>query len=290
MKRIFLSALLVAAALASNAQGQLKLPSLSPTAKVSQEFATSSIDLTYSRPSMRGRKIFGDVIPYGSVWRTGANAPTKIKFGEDVEVGGMKVKAGEYVLYTIPGKDKWEVVLNTGTGTWTANGYEKENDVARFSVKSSVMELNCQTFTIQVSDLTFNTCKLELLWERTKIAIPVIAHNADNLDVNIDKAINHPASLPYFQSANYYFESDRKLDLAKTYIDKAVEQDPKAFYMWMLKARIEKKLGNNQDAIAAAKKAMETAKGNANEAEYLRNGQKIIDDVNRSSRHKQAMD
>ena len=290
MKRIFLSALLVAAAMASNAQGQLKLPSLSPTTKVSQEFATSSIDLTYSRPSMRGRKIFGDIIPYGSVWRTGANAPTKIKFGEDVEVGGMKVKAGEYILYTIPGKDKWEVVLNTGTGTWTANGYEKENDVARFSVKSSAMEMNCQTFTIQISDLTFNTCKLELLWERTKIAIPVIAHNADNLDVNIDKAINHPASLPYFQSANYYFESDRKLDLAKTYIDKAVEQDPKAFYMWMLKARIEKKLGNNQDAIAAAKKAMETSKGNANEAEYQRNGQKIIDDVNRSSRHKQAMD
>ena len=239
---------------------------------------------------MRGRKIFGDIIPYGSVWRTGANAPTKIKFGEDVEVGGMKVKAGEYVLYTIPGKDKWEVVLNTGTGTWTANGYEKENDVARFFVKSSAMELNCQTFTIQISDLTFNTCKLELLWERTKIAIPVIAHNADNIDVNIDKAINHPASLPYFQSANYYFESDRKLDLAKTYIDKAVEQDPKAFYMWMLKARIEKKLGNNQDAIAAAKKAMELSKGNANEAEYQRNGQKIIDDVNRSARHKQAMD
>ncbi len=290
MKHFFLSALLVAGAMASNAQGQLKLPSLSPTAKISQEFSTSSIDYTYSRPSMRGRKVFGDVVAFDHVWRTGANAPTKIKIGEDLEIGGMKVKAGEYAFYTIPGKDKWEIILNTGTGTWTANGYEKENDVARFSIKPMMMEGNCQTFTIQITDLTFNTCKLELMWERTKVVIPIVSHNGENLDVNIDKAINHPASLPYFQAANYYFESDRKLDLAKTYIDKAVAQDPKAFYMWMLKARIDKKLGNNEEAIAAAKKAMETANGNANEAEYLRNGRKIIDDINRSSRHKQAVD
>ena len=292
MKYFFLSALLITTVMSTFAQGQLKLPALSPGAKISQDFSVSSIDISYSRPSMRGRKIFGDVLAYGKVWRTGANAPTKIKTGEELEIGGQKVKAGEYVLYTIPNKDKWEVVLSTGAGTWTADGYPRENDVARFMVKATTLEAVVQTFTIAITDITLNTCKIELSWERARIVIPVVAHNNEDIEVNIDKVINHPPkqTLPYFQAASYYFETERKTEQAKVYIDKAVEQDPKAFYIWYLKARIEKRLGNDEAAISAANKSMELAKGNANEAEYLHNNQKLIDEINKGKKHRQDVD
>jgi len=290
MKRFFLSVLFVVAAMATYAQGQLKIPALSPTAKISQEFSLSSIDITYSRPSMRGRKIFGDVVPYGKVWRTGANASTKIKFGEDAEVAGQKIKAGEYALYTIPGKDSWEVILNSGTGNWGSDGYSKDADVARFTVKSSMMEGICQTFTIQITDITYNTCKIELAWERTKIAIPVTVRNADKIDANIDNSINHPAQIPYAQAANYYYETNQKTELAKEYTDKALAQDPKSFNTWYLKARIEKRLGHKNEAIEAAKKSIELAKGTPFEADYIRNNSQLIRDLEKSKHYKQDMD
>lgn len=278
MKRLLLSAMLIAATVTTFAQGGLKLPSLSPTAKVSQEFATSSIDITYSRPSMRNRKIFGDLVQFGNVWRTGANSATKIKFGEDVEIMGNKVKAGEYALYTIPGRESWEVILNTGTSNWGADGYSKETDVLRFNVKATRMEGVCQTFTMSITDINYNTCKLELMWERTRLQIPVKALNQDAIAASIDKAINH-TTIPYFQVANYYNENNTNLDLAAEYVTKALEQDPKAFYMWWLKARIERKLHHNEKAIEAAKKSMETAKGSAYEAEYVHNNTKLISDI-----------
>ena len=273
--------MLVAATLGTFAQG-LKLPPLSPTAKISQDFSISSIEISYSRPSMRNRKVFGDVVPYGSVWRTGANAPTKIKFGEDVDINGNKIKAGEYALYTIPGKDSWEIILNTGAGTWGPEGFSKETDVLRFHVKPSHMDGVCQTFTMNISDITFNSCKLELMWERTKIQIPIVARSEDAINKNIDKAIYH-VSIPYFQVANYYYENDTKLDIAEVYVDKALEEDNKAFYMWWLKARIEKKLGHNEKAIEAAQKSIETAKGSAFEADYIRNNNKLIDDIKKGN-------
>lgn len=280
MKRFLLSAILIGSFTLADAQ--LKLPALSPTAKLTQEFSTSNIEITYSRPSMRGRKIFGDLVQYGSVWRTGANSATKIKFGEDVDVMGNKVKAGEYALYTIPGKETWEVILNTGTGNWGAEGYSRENDVLRFYVKPNRMEGMCQTFTIEVTDMGYSACKIEMMWERTRIQIPVKARNEEAIASSIDKAINHP-TLPYFQVANYYNEKNEKLDVALEYVTKALDQTPEAFYMWWLKARIERKLGHNQKAIEAAKKSMETAKGSAFEAEYINNCTQLITEINRGT-------
>lgn len=278
MKRLILSALLVAASFATFAQAPLKLPSLSPNAKIIQDFSVSSIEISYSRPSMRGRKIFGDLVQYGNVWRTGANSATKIKFGEDVDVMGNKVKAGEYAMYTIPGKDSWEIILNTATGNWGVDGYSKETDVLRFKVKPTPMEGSVQTFSINITDITYSACKLEMVWEKVKIQIPIKARNEETLEKNIDKALNHP-TLPYFQVANYYNENNMKLDIAANYVDKALEEDPKAFYVWYLKARIEKKLGHKEKAIEAANKSMETAKGSSFEAEYIHNNNKLINEL-----------
>ena len=291
MKHLFLSALFIMTALVTNAQSPLKLPPLSANAKLTQDFSTSSIEISYSRPSMRGRKVFGDVVAYDHVWRTGANAPTKIKIGEELEIAGQKVKAGEYTLFTVPGRNVWEVVLSNGTGNFGPDGYSKDFDVARFFIKPVYLDLQgeVQTFTIQVTDITMTTCKLELTWERTKIVIPVIARNSEHIEESIDKAINH-AQLPYFQAASYYFESDIKLGTANEYVNKALEQDPKAFYIWYLKARIERKMGHEEEAIAAAKKSMELAKGTNNEREYFHNNQKLIDDINRHKPKRQIND
>lgn len=280
MKR--LSFILLSALLTSGVYAQdLKLPALSPTSKLTQEFSTSNIEISYSRPSMRGRKIFGELVAFGNVWRTGANSATKIKFGEDVTVGGQAVKAGEYALYTIPGATEWEIILNKGVGNWGNAGYDKADDVARFKIAPKALDKNVQTFTINIGNITYSTCNIELMWEKTKIIIPVKANNEERLNASIDKAINNP-NIPYFQAANYYFETDQNLDKAIVYVDKALEANPKAFWMWSLKARIAQKMGKKDDAINAANKAMEVAKGSAFEAEYVNNMTKLINSYKKS--------
>jgi tetratricopeptide (TPR) repeat protein len=280
MKR--LSFILLSALLTSGVYAQdLKLPALSPTSKLTQEFSTSNIEISYSRPSMRGRKIFGELVAFGNVWRTGANSATKVKFGEDVTVGGQAVKAGEYAIYTIPGATEWEIILNKGIGNWGNAGYDKADDVARFKIAPKALDKNVQTFTINIGNITYSTCNIEMMWEKTKIIIPVKANNEERLSASIDKAINNP-NIPYFQAANYYFETDQNLDKAIVYVDKALEANPKAFWMWSLKARIAQKMGKKDDAINAANKAMEVAKGSAFEAEYVNNMTKLINSYKKS--------
>lgn len=258
----------------STAQG-LKLPALSPTCKITQAFSVSEIEVSYSRPSVRGRKIFGDLVAYNKVWRTGANAATKVKFGEDVMINGKSIKAGEYALYTIPNANEWEIIFNKGVSNWGAAGYDEADDVARFNVKPQVMDKKMQTFTINIGNITFTSCNIELMWENTKVVVPVMTDNQDNISKSIEKAINEP-SVPYYSAASYYYETGQNLDKALVYVNKALEERPDAFWMWYLKARIAQKMGKQQDAIAAANKAIETSKGSAFEEEQRRNNQKII--------------
>jgi len=275
MKRFSLALLFCVAAFSASYGQDLKLPALSPTSKIIQEFSTSSIEISYSRPAIRGRKIFGGLVAYNEVWRTGANAATKVKFGEDVSISGFDLKAGEYALYTVPGEAEWEIIFNKGTGNWGASGYDKADDVARFKVKPKTMDKKVQSFTININNITFNSCNIELAWENTRVVLPVKADNEERINNAIDKAINEP-NIPYFRAAAYYYETNQSMDKAYTYVNKAVEENPKAFYMWHLKAKIAQKLGKKDEAIQAAQKSIETAKGSANEAEYTRNNNKII--------------
>lgn len=275
MKKISLALLFAASVLTTANAQELKLPALSPSCKIVQEFSTSNIEISYSRPSMRGRTIFGDIVAYNEVWRTGANAATKIKFGEDVMVAGQEVKAGEYSVYTVPARDQWEVIFNKGLSNWGTMGYDKKDDVARFMVKSETLGTPVQTFTINVTNITLNSCIIEVAWEKTKISIPVKANNEERLLGAIDKAINKP-NIPYFQAANYYYETNQDLNKAMEYVNKALAQNPNAFYMYHLKAKIAQKQGNKEEAIAAATQSIELAKGTANEKEYKRNNEKII--------------
>lgn len=279
MRRVFLFLFLIAITPDLSAQSSLRLPSLNPLAKVYQEFSLSNIEIVYNRPAMRGRKIFGDLVPYGRVWRTGEEGPTMIKIGEELDFAGIRVKPGEYALYTIPNKDKWEVILNTGNGKWTANGYPKDDDVARFFVKASPVDGETQSLTIMVTDVTYTTCKIELRWEKTKIAIPVASLCTPEIEENIERNIDRVPAMSYFQVATYYFESNKKINLAQSYVNRALDQNPNSFAAWYLKARIERNLGNKREAIVAAKKSMQLAEGTSYEYEYMHNNQKIIDEL-----------
>ncbi len=256
----------------------LKLPALSPSATISQDFSTSRIEVTYSRPSIRGRKIFGDVVPYGQVWRTGANAATKITFGEDVVIGGTTVKAGSYSFYTVPGEKEWEVIINTNTGSWGTNGYASSDDVVRMKVKPQSLSSPVETFTISIGNITFSSCDITVEWERTRIVVPVVANNQERIHKSIEKAVNNP-SIPYQQAATYYFETNQHLDKALVYISKALEANPKAYWNFLLKARIAAKLGDKTTAREAAQKAMEVAKGTPGEAEYAKLSKALIDSL-----------
>jgi hypothetical protein len=254
---------------------ELKLPALSPSSTVSADFSTSKIEITYSRPSMRGRKVFGDLVPFGQVWRTGANAATKVTFGEDVEIGGKAVKAGSYSLYTVPGQSEWEIIMNTNTGSWGTNGYDTKDDVVRMKVTPTTTSQRVETFTINVGAITFSSCTIDLAWENTHVSIPVTANNQPRLLANIDKAINNP-SIPYQQAATYMFETGQQLDKALDYATKAAEKNPKAYWIQMLRARIAAKAGNITVAREAAAKVIELAKGTSGEGEYSKYANDLV--------------
>jgi hypothetical protein len=279
MKKLILATFLIAAGV-SNVEAQqkptLKLPQLSTTTKISQDFSTGNIELTYSRPSARGRKVFGDLVPYGVNWRTGANSNTKIKFSEDVVIGGKEVPAGEYSMYSIPTEGDWTIILNSSTANWGTMGYDKSKDVARFKAPSYYLNSKVETYTMQFTNFSYDKCNLELTWEYTKVVIPIEANNRAQIAKNIKKALNGKKDAPYFQVANYYNERNENLEKAYEYVNRAIKDNPKAYYMYYLKARIAQKLDMVEEAIEAAEKSIEVATGTPNEAEYKRLNNRII--------------
>ncbi len=273
MKKILLALVAVASIMTAQAQG-IKTPAPSPTQTIKQDFALSSIEVNYSRPNMKGRTVFGDLAPYGKLWRTGANAATKVTFGEDVTVGGVAVKAGTYVLYTVPNKDEWEVIFDKGLNNWGIDGYKKEEDVARFKVKPIALSSSVETFTIQLGNVTPATADIQVSWEKTQINIPVVADIDSKISKSIETAMNVD-NRPYFQAASYYFETGKDLKQALAWTNKAIENSPKAFWMVHLKAKILAKMGDKTAAVTAANQSIVLAKEAKND-DYVALNEKLI--------------
>lgn len=270
MKRYFFTFLASGLLTFSASAQELKMPAASPSATLKQDFSTSSIEVTYSRPSMRNRKVFGDLVPYGQIWRTGANGATKLTFGEDVSLNGNMVKAGTYALYTIPSEKEWKVIINKGTSNWGTSGFDAKDDVASFSIPATKSGKTLQSFTISIDNVTSNSCDIVMAWENTEATINVKADNEKRITDYLETAINEPKR-PYAQAANYYLETGKNLDKALAYADKAIEENPKAFWMHWLKARIYQKQGNKKAAIEAAEKSAASAVGTPYADEYRRN-------------------
>jgi tetratricopeptide (TPR) repeat protein len=273
MKRIIFAVLVFAAAIGANAQG-IKTPQASPTQVLKQDFALSSIEITYSRPATKGRTVFGDLVPFGKMWRTGANMATKIKFGEDVKVGGMDVKAGEYALYSVPGKDEWEIIINKGANNSGLGGYKESDDVARFKVKPMTLPMNIESFSIMIGDIAPASANVTIMWEKTAVMFAVQADVDSKIMKNIDQVMNQDTK-PYFNAASYYFDAGKDMTQALAWVNKAVEMQPKAFWIVHLKAKIQAKLGDNKTAKETAMKSIELSKEAKND-DYVALNEKLI--------------
>jgi hypothetical protein len=262
MKRTLSAAILLLSAWSVNAQ--VKMPAGSPTQKITQEFAIGKIELTYSRPSAKGRKIFGDLVPFGKLWRTGANAATQIKFTDAVEFGGKKIDTGTYAVYTIPGLDSWEIILNKGTKNWGIDGYSESDDVVRIKTESKKLKDMVETFTMGFTDLKPESCNFVMKWEKTAISIPITTNLKEKLRANIIKGMEEEKK-PYWQAAQFYNEYDKDLPKALENIKMAVETNPKAYWIWIYKARIEKEMGNKVAAKASAEMSLKLAQEDRND-------------------------
>jgi hypothetical protein len=254
---------------------QIKTPAPSPMQTVKQAFGLGDITVEYSRPLARGRVIFGDVVPYGQVWRTGANATTKVTFSEDVMVEGKAVKAGTYGLYTIPGADSWSIMLYKDL---TLNGnvadYKAENELVRVSVKPQAAGRTVQSFTIGIDDVASSSANLQIMWEKTLVPVKITSDIDSRVMKSIETAMKPDDTRPYFQAANYYYENDKDLPKALEWADKAIAQN-KAFYIVHLKAKIQMKMKDYAGAIKTAEESKALAQIAKND-DYVRMNDKII--------------
>lgn len=275
LRKLALASSIFLMVLGAQAQ-QIKTPQPSPGQTIKQDFGISTIELTYSRPSMKGRKIFGDLVPFGQVWRTGANGVTKIKFADDVTIGGQPLKAGEYAIYTIPGEKEWDVIISKGVNNWGTE-YKQDEDVARFKVKTIKMDQPLETFTMQFANIKSNSAELHIMWEKTAVAIPIVTDVDKKVMAQIDNAMNKD-NHPYFQAAMYYMESGKDLNQALSWFNKAIEQNPNAYWVYHQKANALAKLGKKEEAKATAQKSMELAKTEKNE-DYVKLNQKLLESL-----------
>lgn len=276
-------ALLFQFSLVANSFSQtLKTPAPSPLQTVEQAFGLSNVKIEYSRPIVKGRVIFGDLVPYGKIWRTGANSATKVTFTDDVKIEGMPLVAGSYAIYTIPGADSWDVMfykdLKLG-GDVTE--YKVENEALRVKAKPSVLANKVESFTINFADVTGTAMNIELLWDKTRVALGVKTEIDEKVMKNIETALEKDTR-PYYQAANYYFENGKDLATALKWANTAIESNPKAFWIYHLKAKIQKKMNDNKGAIETAQKSLDLAKEDKND-DFVKLNEKLISEAKKGN-------
>lgn len=278
MKRIinactFTFAFLLLAAVSVDAQ--IKTPAPSPFCSLTQSVGLMEVSIKYSRPGVKDRVIYGKLVPYGELWRTGANASTKISFSDDATVGGVKVPAGDYSLYTIPGESSWTIIINKNLKTGTSD-YNKEEDAARFTVKPTRVNQKVETFTINVTDVKMDAANIELVWENTSVKFMVETDVDTKVMADIAKQTAGVDANVYYQSARYYYDTNKDMNKALEWINLATKENPK-FWMVRYKALILAKLGKYDDAIKAANESTELANEAGNKDYPRMNGESIAE-------------
>lgn len=260
-----------------NADAQLLMPQSSSSQTLIQEFGMGKVSVKYSRPNIKGRSISADLAPYGEVWRTGANDATVITFTDAVTLEGNPVSAGEYALFTIPGKDEWTIILNKESKQWGAYSYKQTEDVLRFKVKTAKLKDKVETFTITFNDVTTSTARLDLIWGKIRVPVNITTDSDSKVMAGIDEAMKGEKK-PYYPAAIYYFENGKDLNKALEWISMAEASDQKAPWFKYQKARIQLKMGDKAGAAQTAKAGIEAAKA-MNNAEYIRLNGKILADA-----------
>lgn len=272
MKKIIITAAAVFALLSADAQ--LRTPAPSPTQTIKQDFGLASVELSYSRPAMKGRKVFGDLVPFGKVWRTGANSATTINFGEEVTIGGKKIPAGKYGLLSIPDKNSWTLIISKQLDVTSPAAYKQDMDVVRVDAKTMKMDDNMESFTMQFANVKPTSCELHIMWENTAVALPISVDVETKVMAQIDQLMNKD-NRPYFNAAMYYLDNGKDLNQALAWFDKAVEAQPTAFWIHHQRANCLAKLGKKEDAKKAAEKSKELAAAAKND-DYVKLNEKLL--------------
>lgn len=272
--------LCLAAGLAAQAP-KINFPQASPAATVNQRVGLTDIQINYNRPGAKGRVVFGKLVPYDHVWRTGANTATKISFSTPVKLNGTDVPAGTYELFTIPGKDEWTIIIHKNMSQWGAYSYDEKNDVARVKARPTALTTPLETLAIGFNDLRDESATLIIAWENVRVSATLSVDVKSTLVPQIEAVMaSGGEKLPYAQAAMYYLENDLDLKKAAAWMDAAIAASPDAFYLVQRKALILEKMGDKAGAIAAAKQSLEAAQKSpivALREEYVGLNQAIID-------------
>lgn len=278
MKKIllFVAAIAFLAGSSYDASAQLKTPRPSPMGKISQDVGLMTVNIEYYRPGVKDRKIYGDLVPFGEMWRTGANASTKIELSDDVKLNGNELKAGKYALYMIPGESEWEVVLHTNLSYWGTGGddYKVEEDALRFKVKPLRLKEPVETMTINISNVKTDQAHFNLDWENTRIAFTISTDVETKVMKEIETKMAGVSARTYYDAARYFYDTDKDMAKALTWIEKAQAEEQK-FWMMRLKAQIQAKMKDYKAAIKTAELSTKLAEEAGNKS-YPRMNKKSI--------------
>jgi len=259
MKKLILLAFVAMLALPTNAQ--IKTPQASTSQSISQTVGLTDVTLEYSRPSMKGRVIFGGLVPYDKVWRTGANANTKITFSDKVTIGGKELKAGTYAVYTKPSAQSWEIYFYSDASNWgTPQEWDDAKVVATVKAQIYPMPVNIETFTMSFDDITNDSANLSFMWEKVYVNIPISFNTDATVSASIESVMGGPSAGDYYTAAVYYLNTDKDISKSKTWIDKAIAMRAEpAFWYYRQQSLIYAKSGDKKGAIKAAKTSLELA-------------------------------
>lgn len=262
MKKLFLALAALALFNFTQAQG-LKTPSASTSQTVKQEFGLGSVELSYSRPNTKGRTIFGDLVPFGAVWRTGANNATTLTFSEEVIIGGKKIPAGKYGLLSIPGAAEWTIIITKQLDVTSPSAYKQEMDVVRVTTPAVAMPYSIESFMVFFENVSTNSLELMMIWEKTAVSLPIKVDIDSKIMAQIDNLMNTD-NKPYFNAAMYYIDNNKDLNKAAGWLEQATTQTPNAYWVWFQKARCLALLGKKAEAMTASVKSLELAKAGKN--------------------------
>ncbi|HZW63382.1 MAG TPA: DUF2911 domain-containing protein [Flavobacteriaceae bacterium] len=265
MKKALL--LITLAAFVFTANAQIETPQPSPASKLEQKVGLTDVTLEYSRPGVRGRTIFGDLVPYDKMWRAGANRNTMVTFSDDVTIDGQEVKAGSYAIFIKPMQGSWEVYFYADTNNWGVPENWDENKVAaKTTVATYEVPFNVETYTIDINKITNNGAAFEFIWEKTYAAVPFSVPTESKVSASINRVMNGPGANDYYAAAVYYLQEGKEIEKAKKWIDKSMEMtETPRFWQYRQQALIYAKAGDKKGAIEAAKKSLAGAKEAGND-------------------------
>ena len=261
----------------SAAAQKLQTPAPSPKSTLTQAVGVMEVTVSYSRPGIKGREIFGGLVPYDELWRTGANMSTTLKFTDDVTLNGNPVPAGEYALFTIPGTSAWEIIISKDIGPGTSN-YKKEDDLTRFTVEAKDLTEPVERFTITVANVTDNSADIVLEWDRTAVSFKMETDTDGQVMKQINEIMKDPPADDagvYGAAARYYFDNKKDLNKALEWINKSLELKGDAYWNTRLKSQIQAGLGDYAGAIATAREGMKQAEAAGNQ-QYVKFNQEAI--------------